>query len=258
MSFKSTAQNFYGSARSLIAPGLQYSQSLYEDVLKEQVTQETEWLDLGCGHQVLPGWRAEAEKQLVEKCRKIVGLDYSLHSLKNHLNISLRIRGDITKLPFRADAFNLVTANMVVEHLDDPATQFREIHRVLKPSGIFTFHTPNSLGHATVMARLVPGSIKDKLVHFLDGREEEDVFETHYKANTQKQIAELAQACGFEVVKMKMLVSDAVFAVIPPLAVLELVWIRALMTRPLKQLRTTIITVLKKTGGAQDGYGQQQ
>ena len=120
------AENFYGGARRLIAPELQYSQKLYEDVLEEYVTEGTEWLDLGCGHQILPGWRAEAEKKLVEKCRMVVGVDYSLGSLKNHENISLRIRGDITKLPFRDNSFGLVTANMVVEHLDDPATQFQE------------------------------------------------------------------------------------------------------------------------------------
>ncbi|MBC7911574.1 MAG: hypothetical protein H7Y30_13790, partial [Pyrinomonadaceae bacterium] len=96
MSVKGMAENFYGGARRLIAPGLQYSQNLYEDVLKEYVTEGTEWLDLGCGHQILPGWRAEAEKKLVEKCRMVVGVDYSLGSLKNHENISLRIRGDIT------------------------------------------------------------------------------------------------------------------------------------------------------------------
>ncbi len=240
------AENFYGGARRLIAPGLQYSQNLYEDVLKEYVIEGTEWLDLGCGHQILPGWRAEAEKRLVEKCRMVVGVDYSLGSLKNHENISLRIRGDITKLPFRDNSFGLVTANMVVEHLDDPATQFQEINRILKPGGIFIFHTPNNLGHATIMARMVPGALKDKLAYILDGRKEEDVFETHYKANTRKEIDDVARRTGFEVLKTKMLVSDAIFAIIPPLAVLELIWIRALMTEPLKRFRTTIISILKK------------
>ncbi|MBC7909700.1 MAG: class I SAM-dependent methyltransferase, partial [Pyrinomonadaceae bacterium] len=183
---------------------------------------------------------------LVEKCRMVVGVDYSLGSLKNHENISLRIRGDITSLPLRDNSFGLVTANMVVEHLDDPATQFQEINRILKPGGIFIFHTPNNLGHATIMARMVPGALKDKLAYVLDGRQEEDVFETHYKANTQKEIDDVARRTGFEVLKTKMLVSDAIFAVIPPLAVLELIWIRALMTEPLKRFRTTIISILKK------------
>ena len=246
MSLKTAADSFYGSARRLIAPELQYSQSLYEEVLEEHLTRETDWLDLGCGHQVLPGWRAEAERELIKRCKSIVGVDYSLHSLKNHQNISLKVRGDITRLPFREESFDLVTANMVVEHLDDPATQFQEINRILKPGGVFIFHTPNTLGHATIMARLVPGALKDKMAYLLDGRKEEDVFATHYKANTRGQIDALAQSTGFEVLKIRMLVSDAIFAVVPPLAVLELVWIRALMTKPLKRFRTTIISVLKK------------
>lgn len=256
MSLKNTADSFYGSARRLIAPGLQYSQSLYEEILERHLGRETEWLDLGCGHQVLPGWRAEAEKRLVQKCKRIVGVDYSLHSLKNHRNISLKVRGDITRLPFTNESFDLVTANMVVEHLDDPATQFREINRTLRPGGTFIFHTPNTLGHATIMARLVPGALKDKMAYLLDGRKEEDVFETHYKANTREQIDALAGSTGFEVCQIKMLVSDAIFAVVPPLAVLELVWIRALMTKPLKRFRTTIISVLKKRAEPEPAAGK--
>jgi ubiquinone/menaquinone biosynthesis C-methylase UbiE len=250
MSARSIASGFYGSARQLIAPKLQYSQSIYEEVLKEHVGPSTDWLDLGCGHQVLPWWRADAEKQLIAHCRTIVGLDYSVESLTNHQGIDMKVRGDITKLSFRDESFDLVTANMVVEHLDDPARQFQEINRILRPGGIFIFHTPNALGHATIMARMVPGVLKDKMANILDGRNEEDVFETHYKANTQKQIAGLARDCEFDVVKMKMLVSDAIFAVVPPLAVLELIWIRALMTAPLKRFRTTIITVLRKREGS--------
>jgi ubiquinone/menaquinone biosynthesis C-methylase UbiE len=246
VSLKNVTDSFYGKARRLIAPRLEYSQSLYETELIQHVHETTDWLDLGCGHQVLPSWRADAEKQLIENCRSIVGVDYSLESLKNHHNIQSRVRGDITNLSFRDGSFDLVTANMVVEHLDNPSAQFREINRVLRPGGVFIFHTPNTLGHATVMARLVPGPIKDKMAFVLDGRKEEDVFETHYKANTPNQIAAVAAECGFDVVKTRMLVSDAIFAVVPPLAVLELIWIRALMTRPLKRLRTTIISVLKK------------
>ncbi len=264
MTIKNLTDSFYGKARRLIAPRLEYSQSLYETELSQHVQTNTDWLDLGCGHQVLPSWRADAERQLIGKCRSIVGIDYSLESLKNHRNIQQRVRGDVTNLSFRDGSFDLVTANMVVEHLDNPSRQFQEINRVLRPGGVFIFHTPNTLGHATVMARLVPGPIKDKMAFVLDGRKEEDVFETHYKANTPNQIAGIAAESGFDVIKTRMLVSDAIFAVVPPLAVLELMWIRALMTRPLKRLRTTIISVLKKRNegnphtafeGGQNGNG---
>jgi hypothetical protein len=41
-------------------------------------------------------------------------------------------------------------------------------------------------------------------------------------------------------------VSSAQLVVFPPLVIFELMWIRALMTRPFKGLRTNIIGVLRK------------
>lgn len=239
--------NFYWKMRGVIAPTLKHSQYLYEDVLTRLVDGNTEWLDLGCGHQVLPRWRETEEKSLVAGCNLIVGLDYDLPSLKNHRSISLRVRGQIDNLPFQDGSFNLVTANMVVEHLADPEVQFREINRILKPGGVFLFHTPNAYGYPSIMTRLTPDKLKDRLIYMLDGRTEEDVFPTHYKANTKKKIKEVASETGFEVGQIKMLVSDAVFAVVPPMAVPELVSIRILMMKSFKSWRTNIIAILKKT-----------
>jgi ubiquinone/menaquinone biosynthesis C-methylase UbiE len=232
--------------RGVIAPTLKHSQYLYEEVLRSHVDQNTKWLDLGCGHQVLPQWREREEKSLVASCHLIVGLDYDQHSLRKHRSISLRVRGQINNLPFKENCFNLVTANMVVEHLANPEIQFQEINRILKPGGIFLFHTPNAHGYPSIMTRLTPDRLKDRLIFLLDGRREEDVFETHYRANTKEKIETLAPETGFEVAQIKMLVSDAVFAVVPPIAIPELVSIRILMTESFRSWRTNIIAILKK------------
>ena len=236
----------YWKMRDIIAPELTHSQHLYEDVLKQHVSRDTTWLDLGCGHQVLPFWREEQERNLVGNCGTIVGMDYDLPSLQKHRSISLRVRGDVNTLPFESSSFDLVTANMVVEHLANPVTQFREISRILKPGGVFLFHTPNAIGYPTLLNKLAPEILKHRLIYLLDGREENDVFETHYSANTENQIAGLAEASGFKVERIRMTVSDAIFALVLPLAVAELAWIRLLMTDRLKSWRTDIISVLRK------------
>ncbi len=232
--------------RKIIAPSLRYSQYLYEDVLSQYVNRDVTWLDLGCGHQILPAWREHEEKRLVTNCRMLVGVDYDLPSLKNHRNIRLKARADISLLPFENESFDLITANMLVEHLSDPESQFREISRVLKPGGVFIFHTPNSAGYFTAMAKRVPESLKGRLIYLLDGRKQEDVFLTHYKANSREVIQTLAANCGFEVVKIRLVVTEALFAVVPPLALVELLWIRLLLTKRLKEFRTGIISILKK------------
>ena len=176
----------------------------------------------------------------------LVGFDYDMHSLKKHRNLHHRVRGTVSGLPFKDNHFDLVTANMVIEHLDKPEEQFREVSRILKPGGTFIFHTPNALGYITMLARFIPGVVKDKLAYIFDGRKEEDVFDTHYRANTQRCIKLLSQRANFKVLKVRLLATDAAFAVIPPLAFLELLWIRLLMTKPLAPLRTNIIAILRK------------
>src|SRR6185369_2612987 len=236
----------YWKLRALIAPRLTHAQHLYEEVLKSHVKPGTKWLDLGCGHQVLPFWRETEERALVARCGQIVGMDYDLPSLQQHRSVSQLVRGHIDTLPFKDNHFDLVTANMVVEHLADPALQFSEINRVLKPGGVFLFHTPNALGYPTVINRLVPEMLKHKLIYLLDGRKEEDVFETHYAANTRSQISAISTTTGFAVASMRFAVSDAIFALVLPMAIPELIYLRLLMTERLKKWRTNIITVLKK------------
>ena len=246
MGIRSRLFNIYWSIRRIVAPQLRYSQYVYEDVLGRYVNPSVDWIEMGCGHSILPSWRVAQERQLVKNCRAIFGIDYDWPSLKAHSTISKKLRGDITRLPFREEAFDLVTANMVVEHLDNPDLQFKEIHRILRPKGIFLFHTPNAYGYGVLLSRLVPEALKGKLIHLVEGREEHDVFETHYAANTEKSIRGLAQGTGFEVVEMHLLVTDAIFAMVPPLALLELLWIRLLMSGPFRSLRTNIIVALRK------------
>ncbi len=225
-------------------PGLKHSQSIYNNILKNYVKHDIYWLDLGCGHRILPFWLYEEEKNLVNISQLVVGIDYNLSSLKNHKSIYIKIRGDITKLPFKKKYFDLVTANMVVEHLNEPDIQFKEISRILKPKGIFILHTPNIFNLWIIIARLVPDKIKLVFIKLLEGREEKDIFDVHYKVNSRKKILNVASKSGFQVLKLKMIVSTPVLSIIPPLVIFELIWIRILMMTPFKLFRSNIIAIL--------------
>ena len=126
------------------------------------------------------------------------------------------MRGDITQLPFKNDQFDLVTSNMVVEHLDNPMVQFQEINRILKSDGFFIFHTPNALGYTTMISKLIPAFLNKKLINLLEERKENDIFDTYYRANTKKRIVDIAQTAGFEDINVIMVVTGAQFAIIPP------------------------------------------
>lgn len=236
----------YNKLKGLIVPRLLYSQAVYENKLCEHVENVGSWLDLGCGHQLLPPWRAQAETELVSKVPIVIGLDYDWGSLQIHHSITRLVRGNISQLPFHSDSFDLVTSNMVFEHLSDPVGQLKEIYRILKPGGMLMFHTPNAWGYGTFLARMIPDAIKDKLVYLLDGRDSLDVFKTYYRINSVAQIEKVIRETGFCIYRMHPVVSDAIFAVIPPLAFFELIFIRLLMMKCFRRLRSSFIVVLLK------------
>jgi ubiquinone/menaquinone biosynthesis C-methylase UbiE len=246
MSPKEYLYKIYGFAKNKIVPDLKYSQELYEDVLTAVVGENINWLDLGCGHQLLPQWRFEQEKALVGRAANITGIDFDFPSLTKHQTISNVIQGKIDSLPFKDDYFDVATANMVVEHLDNPGVQFSEVNRVLKPGGIFIFHTPNEFGYFSRIRKAVPEILVKKMAKMLDDRDSEDVFEVHYKANSREKIQAVAEKTNFAVEKVKYISSDAVASLILPVAVAELLWIKILMAKRLSRLRTNLIVILRK------------
>ncbi len=50
-----------------------------------------------------------------------------------------RVCGDVTRLPLRARAADLVFSNLMLQWCNDPDTAFGEIRRSLKPGGLLTF-----------------------------------------------------------------------------------------------------------------------
>lgn len=236
----------YAQLEQRIAPGLRYSQDEYEAVLERYVTASTRWLDLGCGRRVLPAWRADAEHRLVARAQHVVGIDLDLDSLRDNESMSDLCQSSVGALPFADSSFTLVTANMVMEHVADPVSMLQELRRVLSPHGFLIFHTPNAKAFPTVLTRLMPDAIKQRAAYLLDGRESKDVFPTHYRANTAAEIRRLADVCGFESVELRLISTTATFALVPPLAVMELLWIRSLRRPTQADKRSNIIAVLRR------------
>ena len=270
---------------ALIVPGLRYSQHFYERRLGRSLKPDVDWLDLGCGHQVLPSWRGEHEGELVSACRSVTGIDYDLPSLQHHRSVRRLVRGNISALRLADGSFDFVTANMVVEHFnlsdaehcqDGPMVRRHdtagvadvvdlrrkecECRRAMRVVDVVdpafagvSFRVPavchrigSALGYPTMLGRLVPERVKGPLIRALDSRTSSDVFPTHYRANTGRRVTEVAERAGLTVVGLKMVATDALFAVIPPLAAIELLTIRLLLTKPLRRFRSDIIAVLEK------------
>jgi ubiquinone/menaquinone biosynthesis C-methylase UbiE len=239
----------YWKLEKLIVPGLRNSQYLYKEILESSISPGSKWLELGCGHQILPAWMhssREIERALIAKAQLTVGLDRTLGGIKQHPTISSRVVGDTEKPPFADGCFDIVTANMVMEHVEDPKTALREVHRLLRAGGVFVFHTTNIHNYKFALASLIPQRLKNKLIEVLEGRQEDDVFPTVYKINTPKAIKTLARDLGFNIVELKMVNSTAATVVVLPAALFELFMIRLLEHSLGTNYRSNIIVVLQK------------
>jgi 2-polyprenyl-6-hydroxyphenyl methylase / 3-demethylubiquinone-9 3-methyltransferase len=98
-------------------------------------------LDVGCGAGFL-------SNDLARQGFEVTGLDASENSLAvaRHHDATGKVRyqlGDAYQLPYADESFEAVCAMDFLEHIEKPERVIAEIGRVLKPGGLFFFHTFN-------------------------------------------------------------------------------------------------------------------
>ena len=98
-------------------------------------------LDIGCGAGILAN-------ALAKEGHCVAGIDLSENSLllakKNDVTQKVDYRrANAYSLPFLENSFEAVCAMDVLEHVEEPQKLIAEAARVLKPNGIFFFHTFN-------------------------------------------------------------------------------------------------------------------
>jgi SAM-dependent methyltransferase len=226
---------------------LTHPQVLYGRALRRHVRPGISWMDVGCGYQILPSWAMSQadQEQLVRSVGQITGVDVDPR-IKDHPLLTHRVAALGGALPFRAETFDLVTANMVVEHVTDPKSFLSDMQRVLRPGGKFLFHTPNYLFWLTFVSYLTPESIKKPIIWKLERRDPEDVFPTTYTMNTYWRIVEYAWEAGFEVEELNMIGSNRIFDRLGPIGWAECFVQKGLATAFGGKFNSNIIAVLRK------------
>lgn len=132
---------------------------------------------------------------------QICGVDLDPRVASNPMLDEGRV-ADAAGIPYADETFDVVFADNVVEHLTDPIQVFRDVHRVLKPGGVFLFKTPNKIHYMPTIARITPHRFH-QFVNKLRGRAEVDTFPTQYRANTVRDVRRTAHAVGFEITSVQ-------------------------------------------------------
>jgi 2-polyprenyl-3-methyl-5-hydroxy-6-metoxy-1,4-benzoquinol methylase len=91
-------------------------------------------------------------------------------------------------LPGRDDAFDVVVAPEVIEHLENPRFMLREIFRILRPGGTAIVTTPNNESWRSLIALLIRG-------HFTEFGE--SGYPAHITALLRKDFTRIFQEASF-------------------------------------------------------------
>jgi len=241
--------------QAAILPRLQWNQEIYGRTISEYLKRGDEWLDVGCGHRMLAKDLENLEGELARRAKRVVGCDVDQSAMLPHMWITELHVAPVEKLPFPDATFDLVTCNMVFEHLATPAEAFAEMARVLKPGGKVILHTPNLWNYMVFMnhtvGRVLPRSLLMGLIFRSEGREEKDVFPTLYRANTVSRLKELAGKVGLRAISTRVLTApQPFFGFFAPLAFLQILTMRLTMTKTFSRFGQTILMVFEKGTGA--------
>jgi len=97
-------------------------------------------LDTGCGTGNLTIKLAEKNKVIALDLNTSM-LEIAAEKTKQNSNVTFK-KGDVTKLPFGNNTFDVVTSVNVLYHLDNPIDAIKEAERVLKYGGLFIIASP--------------------------------------------------------------------------------------------------------------------
>jgi len=129
---------------------------------------------------------------------RVIGIDVDDAAAQNRAVDEVRLIDGKT-WPVESDSIDLVVADHVLEHIQEPDGFFAEARRVLRDGGFFCARTPNRWSYFAIAAQLIPNRLHSRVLRRVQERRgEEDVFPTHYRANSRRTIRRLFRRHGME------------------------------------------------------------
>jgi SAM-dependent methyltransferase len=173
-----------------------WDDELFRDEILSVIRPDHHVLDLGAGAGIV------VQMNFRGKVRRVCGVDPDPRVQSNPYLDEGRVAGG-ESIPYPDSSFDVVFADNVLEHLEAPARVFSEVHRVMRPGGVFLVKTPNRRHYMPVIAMATPHSFH-QIVNRLRGRASTDTFPTLYRVNSPRAVTRFARSTGFSVESIRL------------------------------------------------------
>jgi SAM-dependent methyltransferase len=174
------------------APGFVNGTQQFHDVIADHIPRGASIIEVGSG----PSNRTT---RYLSSIGRVVGVDITDELRSNEWLHEAHVY-DGNVIPLQDESFDSCVSDFVLEHVTNPETHLREVHRILRPGGAFCFRTPNLWHYVTIGSWLIPQRAHALLSNRLRGLSAANgVYPTSYRANTRRRIEKLARRIGFRV-----------------------------------------------------------
>ena len=165
-----------------IIPLQRYWQRRRYGIIMDMAKDSDSCIDLGCG-----------SSKIIQNLPHSVGLDIDLKKLR-YIKRSNRlvVKGDISNLPFRNNAFSTLICSQVMEHISKESFNLKELYRVLEKDGRLILGTPD---YATFWWRFFEW-FYIRLLPQAYG-------EGHIAPYTRREVQQLLEEHGFKILNYK-------------------------------------------------------
>ncbi len=166
---------------------------LFIDTLKKYCNPNFVVLDLGAGSA-----EEKPESYSIKGLVKVnIGVDINKEIYKNKI-VDKRVLGNVYSLPFGEEAFDIIYADYILEHIRFADDFVKEVRRVLKKGGFFIFRTPNAYHYVPLTAKAVSKISKFALLNFMRKYgSKNEISSLCYKMNTAGRLKKLFLRNGF-------------------------------------------------------------
>lgn len=169
-----------------------YYDELICKILNRNMSKRVFVLDTGCG------WKNREVGKYLNDNITAIGIDVDRDALKDNITYQNLVLCDLEYIPFKDGIFDLVTNICVLEHIEHPYKVFSEYKRIAKNKGRLVFIFPNLLNPLMLLGKMTPTMLHKKFMKKFLNRDEEDIFTTFFRCNTESSFEKLAKKFGFK------------------------------------------------------------